>query len=135
MKFVKPINILYELGLFFILNSLIYLFFRTYFFNIICILITIIPFVYSITLRGRDKYPNRINISNFLFGFIATIISIIYFFYFGNSPKTPIVEGYIRDILNFFIFPVFSILMSCIIGLLAMMLGWMLNKIHSYFQF
>ena len=69
-----------------------------------------------------------------IFGFIVGIVSAIYFLYFGSTSSTPIVEEYIRVILDIFVFPVICIIMSCIIGLVAVLWGWIFNRVFTYFQ-
>jgi hypothetical protein len=123
MKYFKLINILYELIIFIIFISLssYYNYLRIY------IVILLIPLVSSITIRAREKHSKRMISSNFSFGFIAGII------FFGLSyfsiPSGVHDEGFIK--LGFYIL---TVPVSCIVGLLAVLLGWILNKAFDYFN-
>ena len=89
MKYLKPINILYELGVcclywISILPITAIILMPTGLMNwfnvpLVILIILCLILIASITIRGMRKYPERIIVSNFLFGLIVgAITSFLY---------------------------------------------------------
>jgi len=140
MKYFKPINIFYELAV------LIFIFFMSraianflipsellyeypelspwlgviWYGDIILCLILIA----SITIRGMRKYPERIIISNFLFGLIVGIT-------FAELMSEAL-SGKFIEITTIEILSVFKL--GIIIGFVAVLLGWVIQIVIKFLK-